>query len=232
MDKDWLAVQIDLGRSIESIAREVGKDGSTVSYWVRKHGLRSAHAERHAPRGGIDRATLEQHIEAGASTREIAEALDRSQGTVRHWLRRHGLKTRRASRRAPDFASTLGTCPTHGEVEFALRADGRWRCLKCRSQHVSDRRRRVKALLIEEAGGGCSICGYDRSVAALQFHHLDPSTKRFGIGHGTTLSLAVTRAEAEKCVLLCANCHAEVEAGVATLPSAPGLPSPVAHDGE
>jgi hypothetical protein len=35
---------------------------------------------------------------------------------------------------------------------------------------------------------------------------------------GVTLSLARLRAEARKCVLLCGNCHAEVEAGVANIP--------------
>jgi hypothetical protein len=63
------------------------------------------------------------------------------------------------------------------------------------------------------------ICGYSRCQQALQFHHLDPATKRFHLGHnGVCRSLTKSRAEAKKCVLLCANCHAEVEAGLAGLP--------------
>ncbi len=66
-----------------------------------------------------------------------------------------------------------------------------------------------------EAGGGCSICGYDRCAGALHFHHLDPATKRFAVGgQGLTRSRASLREEAAKCVLLCSNCHAEVEAGL------------------
>jgi hypothetical protein len=85
------------------------------------------------------------------------------------------------------------------------------------------RRRHVKAVLIEEAGGRCVLCGYDRSPAALQFHHVEPGAKAFAIAHrGVARSLAAARAEARKCVLLCANCHAEVEAGTATL--GPDLP--------
>jgi hypothetical protein len=73
--------------------------------------------------------------------------------------------------------------------------------------------------LVEAAGGCCALCGYGRSPAALQFHHVDPIKKAFGISYdGLTRSLKTARAEAEKCVLLCATCHAEVEAGVATLP--------------
>jgi hypothetical protein len=76
----------------------------------------------------------------------------------------------------------------------------------------------VKQILVEEAGGRCSICGYDRHVGALQFHHREGSTKKFGVAdRGCTRSLAAVRAEAEKCVLLCANCHSEVEAGIVSV---------------
>jgi hypothetical protein len=63
------------------------------------------------------------------------------------------------------------------------------------------------------------LCGYARSAAALQFHHVDPIEKEFSISYdGQSRALATVQAEAEKCVLLCATCHAEVEAGVARLP--------------
>jgi hypothetical protein len=53
---------------------------------------------------------------------------------------------------------------------------------------------------------------------ALEFHHVDPAAKRFGVAfRGVTRSLDAAREEASKCVLLCANCHAEVEAGVRSL---------------
>jgi hypothetical protein len=69
--------------------------------------------------------------------------------------------------------------------------------------------------LVEEAGGACRACGYDRHPSALQFHHLDRDGKRFALSQqGVARSLERARAEARKCVLLCANCHAEVEAGV------------------
>jgi hypothetical protein len=77
----------------------------------------------------------------------------------------------------------------------------------------------VARILVEEAGGRCQVCGYDRCIAALQFHHIDPATKLFGLGsRGLAQALDKLRAEAAKCVLLCANCHAEVEAGVTRLP--------------
>jgi hypothetical protein len=118
------------------------------------------------------------------------------------------------------YARKQGICSVHGEVEFVQRGDtGTWRCVPCRAQAVTDRRRRVKAMLVEEAGGSCITCGYDRCLAALQFHHVDPETKLFSLGRqGVARSLEKAQAEARKCVLLCANCHAEVEAGVLGLP--------------
>jgi hypothetical protein len=73
--------------------------------------------------------------------------------------------------------------------------------------------------LIDRAGGACRICGYDRFAGALEFHHLDPESKRFTLSrHGVTRAYAEVQAEADKCVLLCANCHAEVEGGVTEIP--------------
>ncbi len=78
----------------------------------------------------------------------------------------------------------------------------------------------MKAILVSEAGGVCILCGYCENMRALHFHHLEPSEKRIEINaKGVTLSLATLRAEARKCVLLCSNCHAEVEDGVAKIPA-------------
>jgi hypothetical protein len=81
--------------------------------------------------------------------------------------------------------------------------------------------------LVMEAGGCCRLCGYDRCIAALQFHHLDPSTKEFGLGRRGARSIERQRAESKKCVLLCSNCHAEVEAGFTTLPGPAVADTPV-----
>ncbi len=68
---------------------------------------------------------------------------------------------------------------------------------------------------MREAGGACRMCGYTHCMAALEFHHLVPAEKAFAVSEeGVTRSLARARAEVRKCVLLCANCHAEVEAGM------------------
>jgi hypothetical protein len=82
---------------------------------------------------------------------------------------------------------------------------------------VIRRRRKVKQLLVGELGGRCRLCGYDRCSAALEFHHLDPSEKEFGVASRGARSIARLRAEASKCILLCSNCHAEVESGFSSI---------------
>ena len=76
----------------------------------------------------------------------------------------------------------------------------------------SQRRARdeFKRFLVTRLGGKCILCGYDRHVAALDFDHIDPSTKE------NTVSFWIGRrkwdkalAEADRCRLLCSNCHRE-----------------------
>jgi helix-turn-helix protein len=235
MEKDQLAQMLDEGWSLERIGRHFGKHPSTIGYWLKKHGLRAANKDKYAPRGGIPRAQLAALVEAGCTLREISERLGFGVSAVRHWLARYGLQTaaaaRRESRRSgvPLAPETTQHCRTHGDTRFILEGRGYYRCAKCRSARVAERRRKVKRILVEEAGGRCILCGYDRHPAALEFHHLDPAAKSYGLAiGGVTRAIDELRAEARKCVLLCATCHAEVEAGAASLPTPKAPPTELA----
>lgn len=229
MDRESLELLLGQGESVERIARRFGKDPSTISYWMRRHGLAAPNREKHAARGGLERERLAALIERGMTIAEIAAEVQRSKTTVRYWLREYGLRTHngRGSRRASSVAAARSAgllvarmnCTKHGETEFVLEGRGYYRCKRCRAERVARRRREIKAIVVAEAGGRCQLCGYDRCVAALHFHHIDPARKRFHVAlRGAARSLERVRAEVRKCVLLCANCHAEVEAGVKTLP--------------
>jgi hypothetical protein len=105
----------------------------------------------------------------------------------------------------------LKECPKHGLTEFAPRKNcNRWRCKHCAVEAVSRRRRKVKRLLVDAAGGRCQRCGYDKCLAALQFHHLNSEEKSFRISAPGVKSLQKLKEEIKKCILLCANCHAEL----------------------
>jgi 5-methylcytosine-specific restriction endonuclease McrA len=84
---------------------------------------------------------------------------------------------------------------------------------------VAKRRRKIKALAIEYKGGKCQLCGYCKYQGILELHHLNPLQKGFGISDkGYTRSWEKVKAELDKCILLCANCHREVAASIVQLP--------------
>lgn len=86
---------------------------------------------------------------------------------------------------------------------------------------VKKRRKRLRQMARAYLGDKCMICGYDRCPGALDFHHRDPKLKEFGLSDkGLTRSWEKTKNEIDKCVLICANCHREVHAGITQLPTA------------
>lgn len=135
---------------------------------------------------------------------------------------------------AKNSTATLRECRRHGLVVFHRYRAGkgrvRWKCKRCVGEAVTRRLQKVKRILVEEAGGGCAVCGYHRCVFNLHFHHVDPSTKEFAVNMGRGKSLDSYRAEAKKCVLVCANCHGEIETGLIPSPPA-GARFKGLHDG-
>ena len=75
------------------------------------------------------------------------------------------------------------------------------------NQKLRGLKRKYEAVLAR--GGKCERCGYDKNIAALDFHHINPDEKEFQIDmrHFSNHSLEKLQAELDKCILLCANCH-------------------------
>lgn len=223
MDRDALEQLLLQGLSLAEIGRRFGKHESTVAYWVRKFALEPVGRANHAAKGGLTREQLVPLVENGTSIAQIADALGLSKATVRYWLERYGLRTagKRGARprdgvqaaRAAGLDRAPLRCPAHGVVEHVRDPRGYYRCGLCRQEAVVRRRRRVKEQLVQEFGGGCQACGYHECLAALAFHHVDPSTKAFALARRGAHGIEGLRAEARKCVLLCSNCHAEIESG-------------------
>lgn len=81
--------------------------------------------------------------------------------------------------------------------------------------YVNRRRKKIKEMAVQRKGGCCVICKYDKCNSALEFHHLDPAIKSFNISlKGYVKSWEVVKAEVDKCILVCRNCHAEIHAGL------------------
>ena len=78
-------------------------------------------------------------------------------------------------------------------------------------QAQQDRGRSRKLELIKIMGGKCEKCGYGKNYAALEFHHVEPNKKEFQLDLRclSNRKWEVILLEADKCRLLCSNCHAE-----------------------
>jgi transposase-like protein len=225
MRREDLERFLEAGLSLEAIGRQVHHHPSTVSYWIKKYGLTANGASKYGLKPSLDRDALRALVAEGLSVATIAQRLGVTPGRVRRALRSAGLNTRQGSNRVLARAALARgdrvarlTCKRHGLGDHVLDGRGSYRCMRCRVEQVAEHRRKLKRVLVAEMGGRCAICGYDRCDAALEFHHLDPARKSFTLSvRGVTRSLSSLRAEARKCMLLCATCHAEVEAGLTTL---------------
>lgn len=140
----------------------------------------------------MDKSTLEKLCNAGASQRQIAAELGKSQTSIRYWLEKYGLKS-------------SGVCTWCGE------AAKQSCCAACSNQKYIQRWIRLKKKAIEYLGGKCSRCGYQKFYGALEFHHRDPASKEMQWSQLKKRCWDVITAELDKCDLLCANCHREVE---------------------
>lgn len=83
-------------------------------------------------------------------------------------------------------------------------------------KYITNKRREIKIKAVEYKGGKCEVCGYNKCMTALEFHHLDPSNKSFSISSKFKSWDNIVK-ELEKCVLVCSNCHREIESGLKTI---------------
>lgn len=113
---------------------------------------------------------------------------------------REGYRTYRTKRPTKGFA--FGMCDLIREVWGSYLKD-----------HAA-----VKRRMVEWMGGSCESCGYDRCLAALDFHHRNPEDKKFNLATAPRRKWEEVIKELTKCVLLCSNCHREYHAGALVLP--------------
>lgn len=103
--------------------------------------------------------------------------------------------------------------------EFISQSHKRIYCFDCSpdqslssSEYQKAKKRAIKHHLVEYKGGKCERCGYNKCEGALHFHHLNPNEKAFTLSNiniSKTVDMNKLLKEADKCILLCANCHAE-----------------------
>ena len=84
------------------------------------------------------------------------------------------------------------------------------------SEAVKNWRRKTKEFILECMGNKCVICEYAKCASALELHHLDPTKKKFSFGgiRANPKEWPVIETELKKCILVCSNCHREIENGL------------------
>ena len=152
-------------------------------------------------------------IKSGKSSRKLAIMLGISQTTLLYRLKKCNLKLL-------GNKNVDNTCYYCGILLSDTRSNF------CSSQHKSlyykdnnnyyinkyNNGKNKRNFLINYFKNSCSICGYNKNSAALVFHHIEPKNKKFNITlkNCMTKSIDELQQEASKCILLCANCHAEL----------------------
>lgn len=155
-------------------------------------------------------------MSAGLSTRDIAKKENKSQTTIRYWLKKYGLSSKLSifntggcGKRKICFCKECGeTDPEKFYIGGSKRI--KCRCRSCHNQIQIDRFRDYKRQAVEYKGGKCSICGYNKCLAALEFHHNDPSQKDINWRKMRNWVFEKIKEELDKCDLVCANCHREI----------------------
>lgn len=80
-------------------------------------------------------------------------------------------------------------------------------CSTCKNRRQRNTRKQKAVTLL---GGRCKICGYNKSTAALDFHHKIKAEKIFTLSANWEKPWELLQNELLKCDLLCRNCHAEL----------------------
>lgn len=105
------------------------------------------------------------------------------------------------------------------EFEFyQTTSNKRKACYDCLPEgHSNDAsliRRLVKNKIVQLKGNKCAVCGKTYPNAVYDLHHLNSEDKEFNLGNKTsTVKLDKVLAEADKCILVCANCHRMIHSG-------------------
>ena len=88
-------------------------------------------------------------------------------------------------------------------------SDTESRCKPCLNNIIRIKRIVFKEKCLAYLTPYCSVCGYKKCIAALQFHHLDKTSKKFEICHSVCKDFDKVKNELDKCIVLCFNCHME-----------------------
>jgi hypothetical protein len=162
----------------------------------------------------MDRKRLEGLIEDNASLNQITKEMDKSQSSVRHWLKKYGLKTKRGPKgKLPKDFKRKRKCKCGETRSDKFYGNKTQICAICHNKynHENGKKKRKKALVY--LGNKCIHCGYDKYDCSLEIHHINPKEKDTAFDTMRYWSWERLEKELQKCILLCKCCHAAYHNG-------------------
>lgn len=112
-----------------------------------------------------------------------------------------------------NVAKPLTEFPSSGYYNKTDGTKGKSYKPECKPCLVKKQTDRYRALWDKYFVAKCSICGYDKSRAALELHHTS-GDKEFTFAQRYSISETKFAEEAAKCIVLCANCHREAHENI------------------
>jgi len=190
---------VRLGLPSTIAAKRLEVDRSTYTKYLKKYNLPSIRVYK--PWKEIQKEELQACIDLFYGENRACKLLGISAGNYRHEMHRHGLQSPHTDFSNKKWFENLSVCEQCQKQKCTIPPI----CGKCRKRAKCNG---VKAALVKWKGGACSICGYNKCVAALDFHHKDESQKDFGFGgSGYGYNIKKLLPEIKKCILICSNCH-------------------------
>ena len=153
-------------------------------------------------------AILERLINNRFTQRQISKQLNLSQTTIRYWLKKYNLKTKRGPKgKLPKDYIKPRHCKC-GEIDPTKFYGNKSQiCARCHNRDNLERGHKNRSKSIEILGGCCSRCKYNQHHSAFDIHHLNPKEKDPGFKTMRYWSWNKIEKELKSCILLCANCH-------------------------
>lgn len=167
----------------------------------------------------ITKELLEDLLSSGLSTNEIGKQLGYSGAGIRYHMKKYELfsshKSIQDKKKVPiiDGKKECAKCYQILTIDnFNIKPSGAFTsyCKKCNHEVKYSILKRRKIEILNIFGNKCSICGYDKCKAALEFHHTNPNEKEFSLSNAKTTNLDKLMLEMNKCILVCSNCHKEI----------------------
>lgn len=107
-------------------------------------------------------------------------------------------------------------CGENNKLKMMNKGQGRRSlslCKSCHNKNTIARGQANKILHVIYKGSKCELCGYDKCLAALEFHHIESREKEKLISRMRYHSFDKVKPELDKCKLVCSNCHREIHYG-------------------